>query len=131
MPSRTSSTKLRTESSTPTADCRTEPTMPVGVNDWAFLLTALLTARTASAPTASPPPSHSRRRIVVSPYLLGGSDGPATLLQLLAYLGLVRGVAALRRGAAYAVAERGDLDERVGRSEERRVGKEWRTRWGG
>src|SRR4029453_17069571 len=41
------------------ADSRAEPAMPSGVNAWAFLLTA----RTTSAPTASPTPSHSRRRI--------------------------------------------------------------------
>ena len=40
---------------------RTEPAMPDGVNACAFLVIA----RTASAPTARPTPSHSKRLMVV------------------------------------------------------------------
>src|SRR5690606_9320078 len=50
------------ESSRWTLESRTAAAIPLGEYDWAFRLTA----RTTSAPTASPIPSHSNRLMILS-----------------------------------------------------------------
>src|SRR5690348_18291402 len=96
MPSRTSSTKLRTCATRPPALSRADAAMPSGVN----ALARFETARTTSAPTASPTPSHSRRFIVhpllrgADPLLPGAAPrGPALFLELGPDLGLLVGLA--------------------------------------
>src|SRR5207248_6196619 len=69
--SRTSSTKLRTESTTPPALFRAEAAMPVGVNACAFFDNA----RNTRAPTARPTPSQ-RTRFIGYPRSGVPSGGP-------------------------------------------------------
>src|SRR5690348_16687814 len=107
MPSRTSSTKLRTDSTRPPADCDKEVAMPVGVNSFAFCVSL----RTTIAPTARPTPSQSSRFIAGGSLLQNlAAGGLAALLEGLAHLARLLGVAAGRDGLAQAVPERGHLD---------------------
>src|ERR1700733_2804787 len=113
MPSRTSSTKLRSDSTRPPADCDSEVAIPVGVNCSAVRVSL----RTTIAPTASPTPSHRRRFTSGGSFRgtygwlcsAGGAGGLAAVLDRGADLAVLVRLPAGRGRLAQAVPERGHL----------------------